>query len=396
MKRKFYILFGLSILFFACQKEEADINTDSAQRIYLRATVENTILMSRAPFSLSEPDENNPLKVAVWASTTKDQFQGLGKTGTVADNGDVALHTTANFSNGKEQLLNEAVYPKNETPVYFVGLHPVQQDGESERWQVDDTGTKAKTTFNGSEDIMFAPQIKGVYSANKDEVTWPTFQFHHLLTWLIVRVKAENEDVSAAWGKLKGLQLRSSVGNTVTIDLRVGDNYDFEKQTFDPKCVSFSGDNTEPLNFYKTGTNEEFQGQSYVLPYNDEYKEVAYVLCAPVDATSLNEDRDSTNEYTLIVQTDSRIIEVPVDLKKTDTSDSFEGSTMNRKFTLNLNFKMGNNITITASVTDWQVGGISNGVFNPSESSDPLPDDNTDGGIGDNTDENPDNNTDDN
>ncbi len=366
MKKMFYAICGLSILLFSCREEDADIRADSAQRIYLCASVENTILMSRTPFSLLTPDEDNPLEAAVWASTTPNVFKHTD--GANGSDGTVALHTTAYFSNGEEQLLNEAVYPNDKnTTVYFVGMHP--KDG----WSTTDdamAGQTATKIFNGSEDVMFAPQISGQYGQNLTQGSWPTFKFHHLLTWLIVKVKAESDIVSEAWGNLESLKLKSSTGNTVTIDL--SKNYTTEAPE---NCVSFSTDNGAPLDFYKTGTNAAFINENYPLPYKDKFEEVAYVLCAPVNATDhdklLEPEIVKTNEYTLIVTTGNRTVEVPVDLME-NASTNFKGNTMNYKFVLNLNFKMGNNIVVNVSVDEWELGGISNGIISPNQAPDQV------------------------
>ena len=352
MEKKFCIICGLGMLLFSCQQEEADISTDSAQRIYLRAAVENNAVKTRAPFSLTAPDRDAPLDVEVWASTTQYEFKDLGKDGT---DGTVALHTKAHFTNGEEQLLDKAVYPqKDKTPVYFVGLHPGTE------WSGNSSGTTATRTFNGSEDVMFAPQISGQYAENVDETDWPTFTFKHLLTWLRVKVKAESEDISDAWGKLKSLKVKGEYGNTVTIDL--------SKDYSPGGCVTFSSGNSVELYFCKTGTDNAYQNEAFTIPYT-EAKEVAYVLCAPVTASDKDGEGNLTSEYTLIVETERRTVEVPVDLME-NASSYFTGSTMNCQFTLNLNFKMGDNIIVTASVTDWEVGGISNGVLDPNVSDD--------------------------
>lgn len=367
MKKKFFAICGLCILVISCSDEAADIGTDPSQRIYLRATVENGIVMSRSPFSLSNPGEENPLEVAVWASTTQGEFKDLGEKGS---SGVVALHTMAHFSNGSEQYLNDAVYPGNGTPVYFVGLHPATETEPG--WTTDAAGAIARKTFDGSEDVMFAPQISGVYGGNVD--TWPTFRFNHLLTWLRVKIKAESEAVSESWGKLKSLKVKCSKGNIVEIDLKKYDSdYYNPDDTNTPdaaleNCVSFSDGEGVTLDFYETGTDNVYldgtdQTTWQTLPY-DNYEEVAYVLCAPVVATALNIDGVTTTEYTLIVETERRRIEVPVDLMN-DASSCFEGSTMNHQFTLDLNFKMGNNIFITAFVSNWAPGGISHGDIEP-------------------------------
>ena len=357
MEKKFCIICGLGMLLFSCQQEETDLSTDSAQRIYLRAAVENNAVKTRAPFSSTAPDRDAPLYVEVWASTTTNEFKDLGKDGT---DGTVALHTKAHFTNEKEQLLDDAVYPKDKGTVYFVGLHP------GTGWSDSGNGMIAKRTFNGSEDVMFAPQISGVYGGNVGVDKWPTFTFKHLLTWLKVKVKAESEDISDAWGKLKSLKVKGEYGNTVTIDL--------SKEYSQEGCVTFSSGNGVELYFCKTGTDDAYQNASFTIPYDTEAKkteakEVAYVLCAPVTASDKDSEGNPTSEYTLIVETERRTVEVPVDLMdlKEEALSYFTGSTMNCQFTLNLNFKMGDNIIVTASVNDWEVGGISNGVLDPND-----------------------------
>ncbi len=381
MKRILRVICGLSVLLVSCREDEiadAEPGIDPAQRVYLRATVESTIAMSRAPFNRPTPNEKNPLKAAVWASTTPYKFQHIeGKDGSDGT-GTVALHTTANFTNGEEQLLNAAVYPKppasgeEKQSVYFVGLHPENEKQSEWMWSTNAEGTIAVKTFNGSEDVMFAPQESGVYGGNTQADLWPTFKFRHLLTWLRVSVISEGEKVSEAWGKIKSLKVRSGAGNTVTID--IGRECDPDRPDNPDRLedyVTFSqvGDDAT-LNFYKTGTNDIFANENvektwYPIPYNKE-EEVAYALCAPVTASKANTDGDPTNEYTLIIKTEKRTIpvEVPVDLM-IDKTTWFEESTMNRQFHLHLTFKMGNHIIATGGVTDWATGGISNGVLRP-------------------------------
>lgn len=373
MNKTLYAICGLSVLLFSCRNEEPDISVDPARQIYLRAAVDNTIVMSRAPFSQSTPTAKNPLKVAVWASTEWYKFENSSTSGTVGNV--VALHTSANFSDGEEQLLNDAVYPVDGTKVFFVGLHPTNESNTV--WTTDAAASTATMTFTGCEDVMFAPQISGVYGENTGETEkeWPTFKFRHLLTCLRVTVKSEGEAVSEAWGKLQSLQLKSTKGKTVTIDLtRTYDPTNPDKDIDLNTCVAFSTSEFT-YDLYKTGSDTKYENQSFTLPYkNQDYTEVAYVLCAPVEATVNQADQlpvvVRTSEYTLIVTTDNRRVEVPIDLKETDSETEsgikyFSGSTMNHQFIVNLLFKMGNKVSVKAKVADWQLGGISNGVLDP-------------------------------
>lgn len=357
MKNKFFAICVLGLILLSCRKTDTDIRPDSARSIYLQAEVENTV-STRAPFELLKPNQKNPLKAAVWASTSPYEFKNVpGADGSDESGNVVALHTTANFTNGTEQLLDDAVYPKEDgTSVYFVGMHP--EDGWSTPAEADKEGKLATKIFDGSEDVMFAPKISGKYSENVE--TWPTFTFHHLLTWLRVTVKADGEAVADAWGRLKSLKVKSR--NTVTVDLI---------EEYDPAtCVSFSGE--AELDFYKTGTDkvllDKNDESTWLMLPDDKAEEVGYVLCSPVAATDQDPEETSkvvrTTEYTLIVETESRTVEVPVDLMK-GGSTYFTGNTMRYEFIVNLNFKMGSNIAVTATVTDWVTGGLGSGVLDP-------------------------------
>ena len=64
-----------------------------------------------------------------------------------------------------------------------------------------------------------------------------------------------------------------------------------------------------------------------------------------------------------IIQNKRNII-LDIDLKTKDgnTDDAFfSGNTAGRLFTIGLNFKMGNNIAISTSITDWETGGTGTG-----------------------------------
>lgn len=378
-----YLICGLGLLFAACRKETAEDSAPSAERIYLRATVANRTA-TRAPYYITAPQREKPLVADVWASTTPYEFKNVpGANG--QNNTDVALHTTAKFTNGTGQLLYDAVYPNQGNTsalVYFVGLHPTGWTTPAAGDPL--TGKTAACTFTGCEDVMFAPQISGKYAENVDEKDWPEFRFHHLLTWLKVRIKADGEAVSEAWGKLKSLKIESKY--TVTVDLREKND---KNAAYDPakpeERVAFPDDatpRTKEFDFYKTGTDQAFVNPGdekswYELPYDDRNVDtVAYVLCAPVDATDeIDTGGDGTlaktTEYTLLVETEFRKVEVPVDLRMEKPSSPdveqpyFEGSTMSRQFIINLLFKMGNNIAVSAAVTDWQTGGLGSEWLNP-------------------------------
>lgn len=336
------------MLFVSCSSDDELSDAADGKDIKLCATVENTTL-TRSAYLLSKPDRDHPLKAAVWASTTSGRYLNSGLDGS-GEEGEVSMFTTANFTDGEEQLLDDAVYPKNSKQVFFIGLHP------GVGWQSSrNEGNLAVYTFSGYEDVMFAPEISGQYGVNIDKDTWPTFKFRHLLTWLRVCVKADSEIVSEAWGKLKSMKIKSF--NTVSVEL---------DRTFDSStCLNYSRsdlDNETFLDFYKTGTDNKFLDVNlsdtwFTLPYEGNPQEVAYVLCAPVIATDISPNNgEKTAEYTLFIETEKRTVEVPVDLMKGESC--FVGDTRCNQFILNLTFKMGSNVAVTTSVTDWKAGGM--------------------------------------
>lgn len=355
MKRWIYIILtgalcGLS----ACQPHEWDAMDDTDRRIYLKAQVENASVQSRVPYELTAPALVTPLEVDVWASTTANKFEnGLAN----GSDGTVSYHTTARFTNAQEQLLDDVIYPR-ENKVYFVGMHP-------RGWTTQD-GTSAVYTFDGNDDVMSAPQIEGEYAANVAPDDWPILSFQHLLTWLRIEIAAESEAVRDAWGKVTSLTVKSR--NKVTVDL--SRTYEDKKHDGADATVHFSGETD--LDFYQMGTDNVFpqtEGYTLELPKQEGseevFPEVAYVLCAPVNATekSVVEGVEGpTDEYILTVTTENRTVNLGIDLKSAENT-LFNQSTMGHQFTLRLRFKMGDNISVSAVSTDWVNGGIGKGEF---------------------------------
>ena len=353
------IILFLLFVFTACNDEKMDMGSSGEHHpIYLSAAMNDRVI-TRAPYELTAPSTYKPLNVDVWASTIEYQFRNEGLNGTGND-GKVSLHATARFQSSAPQLLNEAIYHETARPkVYFVAMYP-------QGWTTDD-GTKALFTINGAQDVMFAPQIYGTYGTPYEQS--PQLSFSHLLTWLTFELKAESNEAINAWGKVKNIEIRSK--NGVIVDLS-GTAYnkvtDGDNATYNylPGSCTFDNETLLPL-YYKIPTNATEDDKTLQDKFPGGYElttlgsEVAYVLCAPVNATyeeGEEGNKTKTNEYTLYVETQYRNIEVGIDLKKKD--GYFTGSTMGYKFNIQLNFKLGNTIAITAKMNDWTEGGIIN------------------------------------
>lgn len=371
-RTKYIAYLGLCIGLCACQSDEPIVN-DDASRIYVAAEVESAAIQSRTPYWLSEPTADNPLLVDVWAATPTEEnnsgdgssntdgdasdsgsdetdyskiiFKNTGADGSKEKNKIVALHTTARFTNGSAQLLNQAVYPFGKK-VYFVGMHPQGWTTESG----DDEGKSAFYSFDGNDDVMFAPHIVGEYG-NAGE--WPKFKFKHLLTWLRVEFVADNEAVSTAWGKVTNITIKSRSH----VSVKLNQAYPSTKMhNVTGASVNFSDE--VDMDFYQTGTDNKFPSEGYEVPgpltgtgLSSYIQEKAYVLCEPVYAT------DEENEYTITITTEKRMVNVGIDLMK-DTTNKFTGTTMGYQFTVLLHFKMGGKISVSAVATDWVNGGM--------------------------------------
>ena len=376
LRKTLYIVVTVLICLNACQDDEHMIIRSEGKPIYLSASLEGKP-MTRSPYApggtgaYSSPTPETPLHTDVWASTTPNLFtreydsEGKPLDGS-GDDARVAIHTDATFQSGDPQLLRAAIYPKNNT-VSFVAFSPISTVGQG--W-ADDNGEYALYTFDGNDDVMFAPQVQGTYATDYSKS--PTLSYHHLLTWLRIEMKAESKEVADSWGKISAMTIKSK--NHVKINLKPGAYTDGAYNFDDSEAISYSNEIDMP--FYKTVEKESYDGAqvTMVKKYTDdvftnveipylETEEMAYVLCAPVIGTDKKVvdgvDVDA-EEYVISIKTDKRTVDIPVNLRhKVDgVEQPFLESTRGTQFTLTLNFKMGNTIYLTSSIQDWIVGGL--------------------------------------
>ena len=379
MKRDVRILMVMLSFLTACD-EIVETHLESGYPIYLRASMGESP-MTRGPYV---PEDNNgvmletpaplyPLQTDVWGSTEKYVFKEEFEAGTEkpydgsGTDGKVAIHTDAVFKSGAPQLLRSAIYNETSKPdVYFVAFAPMSGTDDI-RWISNDDGTYATCQFTGNDDLMFAPQVAGTYA--QDISKSPVLHFRHLLTWVRVEIKAETEAVSNSWGKIKSMKISSC--DKVGLDLTAA-AYD-EDEDYIFSSVVYS--NPTMLSFYQTSEEEIYVGSTMHMknvytdntyPVKEELisyksaKEVAYVLCSPVNATAtaVVDGQDvASAEYHIEIVTEKRKVTVPVDLRK-DDEEPLLGSTRGKQFTVLLNFKMGNTVYVATSVSDWQSGGI--------------------------------------
>lgn len=339
-----------------------------------------------------KPSPDNHLNVEVWASTFDGTFLHKGEDGwdgtkDVDANGDkivekneraVLVHTKAFFQSDQPQLLSQAIYPppirdEKADPVYFVGLYPQSVDATdgTGKWTTDVNGAIASYTFNGSQDLMYAPKVQGQYDVSENQndttTTTPTLHFHHLLTRFNVSIGADLEsgvqlvDIEQAWGKVTRLQIQCydpqgwGYGvNSLTVDLAKGMN--------DSGVVTMgSHDKQLQMNFYKTGKDDVFPDVDVGYKIS-EMEEVAYVMCAPVEAV------EGSDEYVLIIKTqkenqEPKTTELFLNLKKkeNDIDKELTGSSMGKEFNINLVFKKTRAIAEVVAISPWETGGQGSG-----------------------------------
>lgn len=348
MKRSIYILCGVLILLASCEKKVE--YAAPGQPVYLSAVLPGPH-GTKVPFEGTAPSESNPLNVAVWASTTENQFTHTD--GADGSNGTVAIHTEASFLSSGRQLLSGAMYPSpqvqgGEAPaVYFVAMHP--QDS----WTTNDVGTQATYTFNGSQDVMFASRVSGAYDADgQDATNVLQLKFEHLLTRITIQMGVELKegdkvtDVLDVWGRIMHLEIQESdknIRNGVSIDLSEGDTFNYNNH------VGFSG-NAESLLFYKLGTDEVFPGESW-YELTETIDSVAYVMCPPV---TLGDGAEYLINFETVNEGDQSL---KLDLGEKASSQEGTVSTRGCHYLVTLKFKRGRAITPEVEVIEWENGG---------------------------------------
>ena len=334
---------------FICGCDVANTNVlDDACNIYLNADLDREMI-SKAPYIGTDPS-NNPFHALVCASTISDSFPNNMGDGKGVD-GQVGKHIETTFQSKTNQLINGVYYPKPQegqsaTPVYFVGLHP--QVG----WNFNSDYNEATYTFDGNDDILFAVSTQGEYPKEEETRTNPELDFKHLLTHLKIEMIAESEAVRDAWQNITSMTIESQ--NQVIVDLIDGTN-------------TIRGDQDSEMYFYRTGNDEVFPATGgYQLDYraseqDNRYVDVAYTLCAPVEATVKDPYSDATTtEYTINLTTPSRTIKLSIDLKGKD-GNCFEGNTAGYQFNIRMLFRMGNIIAISTGIEQWKTGGTGSG-----------------------------------
>ncbi len=288
---------------------------------------------TRAPYMAQEPSAQAPLLARVLCSQT----QGDYTTEIEAANNNGFMNFTAASTNtsfcSNDGTVKPKSFPRGVNDVYLVGLYP------AETWTKND-GTSASFNFDGSDDIMFAPET---VTTRGDDATIGTLAFGHKMTKINIQLRAVDDASIAPWGEIQNIAL-TGVGaaaaepNTmVKVDFADGD------ATFSNAAASLACYGTDG----STYTDVAYAATALTTTATT----VAYTICEPVEAAA-----GTSDEYSLTI-TSSTKGEYDVSFSLTNTEDAeFTGNTAGYAFTVTLSFSAVE-IQAQATVTPWDEQG---------------------------------------
>lgn len=357
MKKSLLFMCVLAVALASCSRGELpdepvtptppDPGKEDLVEIRLQSAVNPLEANTKTPF-IGDIASGNQLKAKVLKTTTTNGFVANNTNTSSSMTFEGSGTATGTWSDGK-------YYPIDDSPVYLCGLYP-----DDNVW-VNNTDKTAMTyKFDGKTDVMAAQQVE-TKKSEAQQTIYQTLAFNHLLTNLIVKVKADLTDmtiadVQAAWGNITSIALSNVNGsvepkNTVTVTLSSGAG-DFSLVA--PYGVSFYQASNKPSPAGQTlGELFTFTDNSFAsLAIPDKETAVAYSMIAPVTS----DGSAGTKEFTLLVSTGNQgDIKVPVDL-------TTSGSTQGKYCIVTLTFK-NTTISATASVTAWADGGTADATI---------------------------------
>lgn len=312
----------------SCSKSELSGRPGSGDAVEIKMKSNALTIETKAPFegTIGSP-ESLTAKVLVSESSADYTTTYASGNITFTDNGT----TEAGFTPA-------AYYPVDNSTLYLCGLYPA-----TDSWQ--NINTTTSFTFDGKDDIMVAAQ----QTSTKNEAqagTYPVLGFKHLLTKLVVKVKAKENAAIAAWGNITDITLKQAGSqnpyNQVSVTLASGAAATGSAFSGNPGTMAFYTITDET-----TYNDTPFTGQTLAL--TEDFKAVAYSLVAPITASG-------TSDFVLEVKTANETKTVAVNLKDTGGVDAFTGDTQGKAFEINLTFSA-TEIQAKATVEPWEDAG---------------------------------------
>lgn len=342
--KKLYVPVLALLTLASCSKSElANRPVVENDMVEIMATSKALTIETRAPFEGSIASDNT-LTAVVLGSTTTADYTTRYCDGTI---------TFADDTNAKGFDTTPKYYPVSDAPIFLCALYPTALAD----WK--DIATTAKYTFDGKTDVMAAAEVSGKKSTAMAG-TVPSFTFNHLLTKLIVKVKADGDAAVGVWGDITGISL---------VKANNGDVFDTAEVTLATGAAAtgtaFSNAAADGMAFYRIDatatpayTDNAVDDADNKIALTTTAEEAAYSLVAPIIA------ENGVKHFALKVDTKLgetvTTKEVSFDLYKAKVGEEdpavFSGDTQGKAFEITLTFKA-TEIVATATVTDWVKGG---------------------------------------
>lgn len=339
--KKLYVPVLALLTLASCSKSElANRPVVENDMVEIMATSKALTIETRAPFE-GQIASDNTLTAVVLGSTTTADYTTRYCDGTI---------TFADDTNAKGFDTTPKYYPVSDAPIYLCALYPTALAD----WK--DIATTAKYTFDGKTDVMAAAEVSGKKSTAMAG-TVPSFTFNHLLTKLIVKVKADGDATVGVWGDITGISL---------VKANNGDVFDTAEVTLATGAAAtgtaFSNAAADGMAFYRIDaaayTDNAVDDADNKIALTTTAEEAAYSLVAPIIA------ENGVKHFALKVDTKLgetvTTKEVSFDLYKAKVGEEdpavFSGDTQGKAFKITLTFKA-TEIVAKATVTDWVKGG---------------------------------------
>lgn len=309
------------LLLIACTQEHQTADKVRGDIIQLSAGVNEVTraAVSADVYPLQTPTLDNPLNADIWLSTSSCLYPAYFPAAGINDDGsEIDAHRTISYISGAATLPSGyngeyLRYPANQDKMVFcIGLYP------QDVWATS-LGKDVTAPIDGTKDLMFAPEISG---CGRNPLVNTRQTFHHLLTWLKVRVRADELSTGDTWGKMREISVTSK--NQLTIN-------DLKQATpaiggVDTKMVLF-----ESVEGYTLNTTSEEKGSA---------------LVAPVDASA------SAADYTLHIVCEHHSKDIPINLVDA-YGNPFTGWTTGKVFVITLRFATLSYIEGTVTLEPW-------------------------------------------
>ena len=340
--KKLYVPVLALLTLASCSKSElANRPVVENDMVEIMATSKALTIETRAPFE-GQIASNNTLTAVVLGSTTTADYTTRYCDGEMTFTDDNT--TPVSFATNKQY------YPVSDATVYFCALYPTALAD----WK--DIATTAKYTFDGKTDVMAAAEKDGKKSTAMAG-THPSFEFKHLLTKLVVKVKAEDEAAQKVWGNITAISL---------IKANNGDVFDTAEVTLATGAAAtgtaFSNAAADGMAFYRIDaaatpayTDNAVDATDNKIELTTDAVEAAYSLVAPF--TAKNGSTHLVLKVTTKLDATETVKDVDVILKDAEGND-YAGDTQGNAFEITLTFKA-TDIQATATVKDWTEGGNS-------------------------------------